>query len=466
MSLRHLSNSTIINYFKSFDVKLDLFYKVLWRHIFIVEIIKLYYGDDIQKSKISLSNIIFPKKDKKKKLAIEYLEQWEDHFWKETEYQIREIESRMETKFKNEIKDEDGLYELNEVDAKQDPNYERKKTIIKHKAQKVINESQVEAIKEIFDLLKNELLPKSQKQLYIVIDDLDKDWVASTIVYDLIKALIETIKEFRNLPNVKIIIALRSNIHKKIFRDNLSRGVQREKFDDLYLDISWSERELEELINNRLRELMREKYTKESPKISNIIPHTIKNKRGFEYMLERTFYRPRDIINFFNKSIKYADGKTKINREHIKKAEEVYSIDRLNALNDEWLENYGKLDVLYSFLKNVKNGFTIDEIKAKAGESFLEQITSDRIKDLNNHELICLFENFGNDLENVVPCLKKVLIILYEIGLLGVRITSLDSKEYALNSHDLYTIEDIQENSKFYVHKMYERVLKVQMAEE
>lgn len=395
MSLRHLSNSTIINYFKSYEVPMELFYKVLWRHVFIVEIIKLYYGNDISKSKIQLEWWKGQlKKDKKKQLAVDYLVNWEDKFWEETEYQIKEMESRMEKSFKNEIKDEAELYNLTGEEAKKDPQYETIKKKVRYKAEKVINESQVEAIKDIMGLLKDELMPKSQKKLYIVIDDLDKEWVANSIVYDLIKALIDTIKDLRKLSNLKIIIALRSNIHRKIFRENISRGVQREKYDALYLNLKWSAKELEDLINKRLKELMREKYTKESPKIYDIIPATIKEKSGFEYMLDRTFYRPRDIIDFFNKSIKYADGKTRISRENIREAENEYSLERLNALDDEWLENYGKMDILYSFLKNAKNGFNIEDIKEKAGLSFVEQIAADKINDLKNHELICLFNNY------------------------------------------------------------------------
>src|SRR5690554_1673345 len=46
MSLRYLSNSTILTYFKSIGVNLNLFYKVLWKHIFIVELLKLYFKEE------------------------------------------------------------------------------------------------------------------------------------------------------------------------------------------------------------------------------------------------------------------------------------------------------------------------------------------------------------------------------------------------------------------------------------
>jgi hypothetical protein len=435
---------------------------VLWRHVFIVEIIKLYYGNDLFKSKRNLDWLLDKfNKDKTKKLAIDYLKEWEEKFWEETEYQIKEIETKIENKFKNELMEELDLYELTAEEARRKPDYERIKKKVLNKAQKVINESQAEAIKEIMDLLKDDLMPKSQKKLYIVIDDLDKEWVSNAIVYDLIKALIETIKEFTKMSNLKIIIALRSNIHRKIFKENTSRGVQREKFDALYLHIKWSKTELEELVNKRLGELMRGKFTKGSPRIEDILPGEGKEKSGFDYMLERSFYRPRDIIDFFNKSIKYADGKARISRENIREAENDYSIERLNALSDEWLENYGRIDILYSFLKNVKNGFRIEDIKDKAEESFLEQLTSDRVKELKNHELRCTFENYGKEFKNLTGLIKMVLIILYEIGMIGIKISPQDVIEWVNNSYSAYGTNDIKDNTRFYVHKMFERALKI-----
>lgn len=105
MSLRHLSNSDIINYFKKLDVKMDLFYKVLWKHVFIVELIKLYFDNDLSKSRGILDWIKSKIDDKyiKKKQSIEYLEKWEDKFWENTEYRIKELETSLESRFKGEF---------------------------------------------------------------------------------------------------------------------------------------------------------------------------------------------------------------------------------------------------------------------------------------------------------------------------------------------------------------------------
>ena len=43
LSLQYLSNSTILQYLQQLGVHLDLFYKLLWKHIFAVELLKCHY---------------------------------------------------------------------------------------------------------------------------------------------------------------------------------------------------------------------------------------------------------------------------------------------------------------------------------------------------------------------------------------------------------------------------------------
>ena len=218
MSLRHLSNSDIINYFKRLDIKLDLFYKVLWKHVFIVELIKLHYiNEGKTRSFIDWIKSQFP--DRSKQKSIEYLEKWETQFWESTEYRIKELETSLENRFKGELGGSLTLKDLIEINAQEEIEQTDSKKIkyeVINKAQKVVNESQIEQINDIIQLMQTKIFSKTQKKYFIIIDDLDKEWVSNEIVYDLIKSLIDTIKDFRVLPNVKIVIALRTNIHRKI----------------------------------------------------------------------------------------------------------------------------------------------------------------------------------------------------------------------------------------------------------
>src|SRR5436190_11858098 len=118
ISLRHLSNSDIINYFQKLGVKLDLFYKVLWTHIFIVELIKLCFHNNTSISKNFLEWVREKFPDKKRKQAIEYLEKWEDKFWEHTEYRVKELETSLESRFKEEIGTEVGFPDVFSVSGK------------------------------------------------------------------------------------------------------------------------------------------------------------------------------------------------------------------------------------------------------------------------------------------------------------------------------------------------------------
>lgn len=329
-----------------------------------------------------------------------------------------------------------------------------------NKAQKVVNESHVEEIKEIFLTLKTELFEKTQKRFFIIIDDLDKEWISNKIVYDLIKALIDTIKEFCVIPNTKIIIALRSNIHKKIFKENTARGIQREKYNHLYINLEWSKNEFKQLINNRLKELMKSSYTNDSPVLEDILPDLNKRQQDtWDYILERTFLRPRDVIDFFNKCIKNSEGKTKFTGDIIRAAENEYSNERLQAINDEWLENYGSLECLYGFLNKINENFKIDDIKYSAEDYFINEISTNNINNLSD-ELKEDFERFGKDF-NTEILLKKVLLILYYVGILGIKINSESKFEFIYKSLNIFDSYDIDEKTKFCIHPMFYKALRI-----
>ena len=288
---------------------------------------------------------------------------------------------------------------------------------------------------------------------------MDKDWVDDKIVYDLIKGLIEVIKDFRKIPNVKIVIALRTNILNKVFKKNLSRGIQREKYEHLYLKIEWDSNDLRNLINNRLSVLMRGQYSQKPPTIDEILPKSTKKfQSGFDYILERTLLRPRDLISYFNILMKNSNGNTSIPRDVIKKSEREYSIGRLHALDDEWLENFGSLEVLYSFLKSGHHSFTIDDISEKTKDIFFDNVVNNEIEKLNNN-LQDSFNNFVKNLE-LSPLIQQVLIILYEVGIIGIKVSPIDSIDFVIKSVS-YSEEDLEMTSRFYVHKMVHKALRI-----
>jgi hypothetical protein len=82
LSLQYLSNSTIIKWLTKNDVDLDIFYRLLWKHIFTVELIKLKYDIKNENDQNNFLQRIYQKfvYDRKKKEAFEYLKEWGTNF--------------------------------------------------------------------------------------------------------------------------------------------------------------------------------------------------------------------------------------------------------------------------------------------------------------------------------------------------------------------------------------------------
>jgi len=99
LSLSYICNSTIIAFLSSLGLNLDVFYKLLWRHVFAIEIIKLHFeitNDESLKSfKRKFLNLFMNRKERN---AMRYLERWGDKFWEETEYRVKEVTKNLRIK--------------------------------------------------------------------------------------------------------------------------------------------------------------------------------------------------------------------------------------------------------------------------------------------------------------------------------------------------------------------------------
>ena len=105
LSLQYLSNSTILPQVEGLGVNLGLFYKLLWRHIFAVELIKPKYGLRTEDQNRTFWDNVWDifSKDQEKEKAIEYLRKWGEEFWKDTEYRVREVTSKLEANVKDTL---------------------------------------------------------------------------------------------------------------------------------------------------------------------------------------------------------------------------------------------------------------------------------------------------------------------------------------------------------------------------
>jgi len=214
LALSYISNSTILKYLSDLGVRLDVFYKLLWRHVFTVELIKRHFDiRDRQTKATFLAQIRSWFKDEKDKKALEYLEIWGKSFWEETEYRVKELTTTLENDLKESVSATVPNFSLSLTEGQKVSEQQRAEII--HRAQTVVNRVQVKELTQIIGLL-DRILEDPQKRYYLIIDRLDEDWVEEKLRYQLIHALIDAVKEFRRVRHAKVIVAIRYDLLDRV----------------------------------------------------------------------------------------------------------------------------------------------------------------------------------------------------------------------------------------------------------
>lgn len=144
LSLSYISNSTILRFIENLGVNLDIFYRLLWRHIFTVELTKKHFNIQSEEDKRNFWQKIWQRfTDQKNRKALEYLEDWGKSFWEETEYRIQEVTTKLEDKLNGQIKAAipKGVFGA-QIGGSTSITEEQKKQIIE-RAQRVVNDVQI-----------------------------------------------------------------------------------------------------------------------------------------------------------------------------------------------------------------------------------------------------------------------------------------------------------------------------------
>jgi ABC-type cobalamin/Fe3+-siderophores transport system ATPase subunit len=259
----YISNSTVIKFFEALNIKMDLFYKLLWKHVFVVEILKKKFDLHSEEDRLNFfDNTVYTLLRKKAhKEAFSYLNTWGTTFWETTEDRIKEITRKVETDLKatTDVQIQDFI-KLG-IEGTQQLTEEQRREITQ-RGQEVINKVQMSKLASLFDALDEEILTDPKKRYFIIIDRLDEDWADNAIRYRLIRALIETMREVNSkIRFAKIIIALRADLLDRVLKATTDSGFQDEKYRGLCLPISWSRPMLIKLLDTRINELVRRSYT-------------------------------------------------------------------------------------------------------------------------------------------------------------------------------------------------------------
>jgi len=461
LSMNYIANSDIMRFLNSLDIDLDMFFQYLWKHIILIEYIRLRFSitNEEESKNVFVKLVEYFKNDQRKRESLEYLRKWEGKFWITMDENIREVTEKLEEDVEANLGTEVSKFRAN-------AGYSRtlskeKRAQVQARAKQIISSDQLNELAQVMGALRD--YDKDEKyghDFYILIDKLDENWVDEQIRFELIRALVETLRSVRKLRKLKVIVSIRSDVLERVFQNSRETGFQREKYDDYIVRIIWREKMLRELVQKRISFLYSRKYTKENVLFSDIFSHKVGGKDPLSYMLDRTLFRPRDIISFVNICFNQAQGNTEVLARDIRTAEQEYSRLRLQALREEWRGALPSLEVALSAYGKFGRRFTIGNVTTR---EFVDDLMLNvaALQDSDHDPIVRKsLEYVDKPNGNVVWDLGRIVTCeLYRIGAIGVR-TDVSGRFIYSHVHDpVIGTEMIDKDTRIHIHPMLHAAL-------
>jgi hypothetical protein len=221
-------------------------------------------------------------------------------------------------------------------------------------------------LEEISDLIPELENLCDKINVYVLVDELDKGWDNSEDAKSFVAGLFQAaISINQRSKNIRILISLRKELYDNI--PELYEDAQKVR--DLIEIIEWDEEDLLELITKRIA-----KSIPETNKLSNeakwniIFAETLdyRKTKSFNYIVDRTLYRPREIMQFCN-SIrnKTIEKQTTcpINYQLIAESEYDYSEGRLKDIAAEYRFQYPGLLTVFETFRGCSYNFLRNELE-------------------------------------------------------------------------------------------------------
>jgi hypothetical protein len=470
LSLPYITDLGAVRYLSSIGINLDPLFIALWKHVLLVEIIKHRYKVTSQEAKQTFVSTLMEriKRDPSKKQALEYLNEFEGRFWCETDERVRDIVARFEKQVDKEAAASFGVAHvggLRGVLSSSTGTSTEIRAAQTDRFQRIVNETQLARLNKMMDVLDDDILDSPQNYTYIVIDDLDREWVDEKAANDLIRCLFRTVLDLARIDNLKVLVALRTNIFEELNFGSRTGG-QEEKFRALTLRMRWTRGQLTEVLNERARAASDEYSLGEVDSIDDLLPNpNIAKGNALSYILDRTLMRPRDAIAYLNECFVLASGKTYLTWEVIKKAERPYSHKRLLALRDEWKPTYPDIEKVFAKFQRAPVPMRRKDLHVRLDEAIL-LLTDDRTF-LGNVWMTDLAELVWDATDrDWAEAYHPLFRLLFLLGFIGCRAPNSDSITYIYDDPDFAeTISNFDDTVGFYIHPAFRAALDVRIQE-
>jgi len=455
MSMSYVSNSDALNFLQSIGADLDLLFQVLWKHVLCIEFIRLKFSVENEDASHGVFRRIMERfsKDPRKERSIKYLKDWEGKFWITMDQNIKELTEKVENAVKLELGVEIEKFKAGgQYDKRLSTD---KKSEFVSRVRKIINSDQLAELAGVIDMLKEFDSEDTMREYYILIDKLDENWVDVSIRFKLIRALIESLKAFRRIQNLKIIVALRSDVLERVVQETKDLTFQREKLDDYFIHIKWTKALLKQLVDERIQTLFRKQYTQSAIHFDDVFPYNVGNVDPFDYIVERTLRRPRDVIAFVNECLEAAQGTYQVTGTTIKKAEVEFSRIRREALEQEWQSAFPSIKKLLDFLGSRKKAvITLTELcsGSEADDLALSIYAENKV---GRDPLYEVAKNYYDaETRSSEEIVREIVGILYRVGAIGARLRNGDRFLYSHVDQPLLPLPQLTEDARVRIHPM------------
>lgn len=455
IALDYLINNDALRFLSELGINLEPFFQALWKHMVCLEFIKLKFKITDRDKSVTFFEGVKKRfsKDNSKARALAYLDKFATNFWVDTDKIIEELTTSVSNKIDAEA---GGEYKKFRTKINFMKNMSReKKESLKQRLKHFINAETLGELNQVMTLLKS-YDTNSSEMHYILIDGIDENWVDESIRYNMIRSLIEIQKPLRRLTDLKVIVALRADIFERVMQESTDPGQQREKYSATLSHVRWDKSQLKKLIDIRISHSCKSLYTGQTVTFDDVFSHNIGRERPFDYLVDRTLLRPRDIITFVNECLKQARGQSSVLRKHVIDAEREYSRIRVEALQQEWKSALPCLEYLLEFIASRKHRFILKEL-----------LTADEVEVLilNGSELHSTYPNdpvyeftasnwkTWEDVRDSPRLRSLVAAELYRVGAVGLKPSSSDRVLYSHRDAPTLAGRQIDQDTSVHVHK-------------
>ena len=242
--------------------------------------------------------------------------------------------------------------------------------------------------------------------IIVATDRLDDSWDGSDKAMSLLIGLLKATKEINdkysdtNGTGIHVVTFLRSDIYQGLQFDD------KDKHRAVEEEISWTVDLLRDMVNARLpKNILIDEIFEEGDMRGSIAP--------FNYIVKRTFLRPREVIQFLQECQKRsAADATEILKDTIREAEERYSSWKVDDLKQEYRRLFPRFDDLLEALRQSQHRY--DSVEEFIG------LLEDRVKDL--------FNEFGG---------RELMRRLFDASIIGVRLGNAGTARFRCEDADL-----------------------------